>query len=178
MTALDSPRQRLSDFADDCEAWARLSCTADARGLFHRIAADARETARGRYLGEEGFRLALEAAKAQAAFAAWHSGAVDVAPEWGRVASDRAVPHANAPGVRLRPLRPPGALNACRLAELYGMNERSARRAIERGACSGLPGFYRDGCHWFAEPQAFERARRGVVSELCPKAAPAVHSGP
>lgn len=59
-----------------------------------------------------------------------------------------------------------GALGTARLAQLFGMDDRNVRRAIERAVHRGLPGFYKAGSEWRADLEAFERK----VSELCPRA--------
>lgn len=51
---------------------------------------------------------------------------------------------------------PPEALNPRQLGELYGLNERTVRRSIERGYRRGLPGYFHQGCHWYAEPELFQ----------------------
>ena len=61
---------------------------------------------------------------------------------------------------------PRNTLGTAQLADLFGMDDRNVRRAIERAIRLGLPGFYWTGSQWRADPEAFARE----VSELCPRA--------
>lgn len=170
-------RNRLRQLADSWEQSAAQSDNPDARSRYHKAAAEARMSARDPHLTETGLQMAIAAATAQARFAAWLDGeAIEPAtgtlePAWP------CRPYLPTPAPKDRPTEagtPPNAMNARQLAERFGIVERTARRAIERGVRKGWPGFYRDGCHWYAEPAAFDRARGPHLSELRPNSAPAV----
>lgn len=157
-------RDRLCQMADDCEERARLSDSADARSLFHRAATDARLIARTPCIAEDGLRLALERTTSEARFAAWLSGdALPETPTSPAQCTPTFEGHRPQPDAVSRPsdspAPPEGAMIARQLAETFGVPERTARRAIERGVRKGLPGFY---CipngvrtRWLAEVQAF-----------------------
>ncbi len=153
-------RQRLRSLADDCEARARRS-RGDVRSRYHRAASDARRDAAARYMGEDGLRLALEAAASQMRFAAWLDGEVipDDGPTSEPVECAGVAPSDQGGAPPGPPGRPAHALSAPRLAKLTGMSERGARKRIVHSFHRGLPGFYREGRRWFAERAAFAQFR-------------------
>lgn len=148
-------KDRLLRFADDCEERARRCASADARGLYHAAAANARRSATARHLDERGMRLALDAAQAQAKLAAWYDGEpVDDVPPLP------AAPVAAAPVAAVEaPCGP--LLNARQLCGLTGVPVRTARDRIARGYRRRLPGFHRDGALWLAELPAFKSLAKG-----------------
>lgn len=174
VAALAEGQSRLHRFANDCEELARRSsCSPDARGRYHRAAADARMFARMRHLGEQGLRLALDCVTADARFAAWLNGDTPAdsverpiereKPDgWHSPSQTAQTPLSESP-------RPPSGdmLNARQLAEAFGMSERGAHKAIVRGLDRGLPGFHCDGRRKYAERQAFASIVR-AGSELVP----------
>jgi hypothetical protein len=147
-----APLRRL---ADDCEERARRTDSAEARSSYHGAARAARMAIRMGYAGD--MAKSLRVASAMAALARCHEG-----EEIERVAM--AAPPLPTPSpFSLPPVDetlPSAALNARQLALMHGMPERTARRTIERGMRKGRPGFYRRGCHWYAEEQAFHAMRR------------------
>ena len=145
-------RQALHRLAEQCEQRARACDGDEARGRFNRAAADARRDATARYISPDGLRLAYDAADAQARFAAWCDGdrpAPDVAP---------SIAPAPPPAIQV-PARSPDARRPRQLGALFGMSERGALKRITHAFHRGVPGFYRDGRRWFAEPAAFEQFR-------------------
>lgn len=166
----DQTAIRLRDLANDCEERARLSSNDDARGLYRLAARNARNAASAGYLTADQRRAELSALAAVAGLARWHDGEPESAPF---VRPSEGLSNSYLPkSADLLPLPADkgseSALNARQLASLYPVNERTARRAIERGVIKGLPGFYRSGWQWLADREAFERVQRGRVSELCP----------
>lgn len=145
----------------------------EARGQYHAAAADARRAITDRYLGDEGRRLALAAAVAKAQLAAWYDGdAIEARCEsvQGLQALAAHQTPASSPSCSSESPTPPSdSLNPRQLAELTGVNERTARRTIERAVHKRIPGFYRDGWQWRAMPDAFARMRGvRIVSEYLP----------
>lgn len=116
-------------------------------------------------MGEDGLRMAVEAAAAQARFAAWLDGdGIEAAPEpvrgpLERVGQPIATPAVSSAG------ETPGAprLGTGELAKLHGMTPRGALKRIMHGYDQGLPGFFckwrGERRHWFAEPYAFAQFR-------------------
>lgn len=158
---------RFRQLADDSEEQARRSQHDLARNQFHKIAAEARMLARGPALPANGQSLAIEALEAQARFASWLNGDAPVAPEQSPRTGSPALPCRVAVPATI----PPDALNARQLAQRFGIVERTAFRAIERGLRYGWPGFHRVGCHLYAQPEAFPLALRRGLSELRPNGA-------
>lgn len=128
-------RTRLRRLADDCEERARLVDSGEARSLYHLAAREARRASERRHLGERELCGYLAAMTAQAQLARWYGGEADEYEAWAR------------PVERL--------LNPRQLADVFGMTDRGARKAIERGVRRGLEGFRRDGKRWLAEREAF-----------------------
>lgn len=156
--SLHEAREQLRSHADDMEERARKSGNTKARALYWRAADDARSALRTPHIDEHGLRCVLAATIAQAGWAAWCEGIYSTGPLDSPVESVEtkfSVVESNSP---LAPIVPVEALNARQIADRLGIGERRARRIIERCVKRGLPGFYRDGCHWFAEVSAFEQA--------------------
>jgi hypothetical protein len=145
---LPDPRQRLRRLADDCEELARRPINADAKSYYWRAANDARQAMTARHVNDAGLCAVLAMVEAQAQFARWCAGEAD----------DAAQP-CEAVALPATPPRHGNALNARQLAALFGLSERGARKAIERGASKGLAGFHRDGRNLFAERDAFAEFR-------------------
>lgn len=179
----DTLRTRLRSLADDCEERARLAPTGSrARALFHEAARDARQASTLRHTCASELQAALNAMEALAHAARWYIGEIDSAERkiGELMQAQRDSGHLKHGGARVHsgPLEKPitlteagidkhladraipdGTLNARQLAGLFGMTERGARKAIVRGVDRCLPGFYREGCHWYAERKAFEQMR-------------------
>ncbi len=130
-------RTRLRRLADDCEERARRADSADARSLFNQTAMLARRASQQPYQTERDLQGWLDAMSAQAGVARFLDG--------------DPVDHATFQPSR----RPAPLLGARQLADLFGMTERGARKAIERGHSRRLHGFHRDGKRWLAERDAF-----------------------
>ena len=153
---LDETADRLRQLADDCEERARRT-NGEARNLFHLAAREARNRAGARHLGDIERREALEAIKGFALFVRWLDG--EAVPEIGPLRLPELVQPAPVPQSALPPIV--GTLrNARQLGEAFGMSERGARKAIERGLRRNLAGFYRHGAKLLAEPEAFAQVRR------------------
>jgi hypothetical protein len=149
---MSAARARLCAFADDCEARARQAITGEAKSSYQRAAIAARRDAGALHIGERGMELALAAARATSDFARYLDGeTIDARP---------SVPIVDAPQT-VRQEAPPTrrGLNARQLARLVGMSERGALKRIVHGFDRDLPGFYRDGRRWFADPAAFDQFR-------------------
>lgn len=166
-------RDRLRQFADDCEERARGTRHGHARNLYHHSATTARLAANRRGAGDDCLGRTLQAMKAQAMLAQWYDGSEpdatpDIlsggfAPALSVSAGDRIrlanIDLTNPPEKHLAAC-PPDALDVAELAHLFAMSKRGAREAIRRNAEAGRSGFYRDGWRWFADREAFARARR------------------
>lgn len=151
---IETLRDKLRRLADDCEERARIASEGSkARGLLHEAARDARRAGSTRHTSEAELQAALQAMEALAQAARWYDGEI-IYPAMP------AQPERPSPAIA-EPIFRRDVLNARQLAELYGMSERGARKAIERGVDRALPGYYRDGCHLYAEPEAFEADRAG-----------------
>lgn len=151
---------RLRQLADDCDERARNSPMAQA--MFSGIARTARIAAGSPELDSTSRRAAFECLAAMANLARWFDGenGVSVDDQLDSLPLDRFKPAVFlAPPADRRSEIPLEALNPRQLAEHFTMNERTARRTIERAMRRGLPGFYREGRYWRAEPSAFEAIR-------------------
>jgi hypothetical protein len=147
-------QKRARELADDCEERARRSMVnGEARALYHLVAREARRLSVAPHLGEGDCREALAALTALARVARWYDG---------EGFADPLPAYQPAPALPLpEPPRPIAGelLNAAQLAAMFGMGERGARKAIERGYSRGLAGFHRHGALWFAEREAFAKFR-------------------
>lgn len=155
---LQETRERLRRLADDMEEMGRRSRKGEAKAIYFRAADDARSAIRARHVDVHGLLLVLAACNAQANLAAWLDGGDAIAPIGAPVESVEAKSGSAGCNRPAAPIVPVEALNARQIADRLGIGERRARRIIERCVKRGLPGFYRDGCHWFAEVSAFEQA--------------------
>lgn len=158
---VDQTALRLTQLADDCAERARRSTNGDSRNLYWLAARDARQSATARHMGEHGRRAALAHMMALAAVARGYEGETEYieAVPW-MAKPEPPQPEQVAPAAITDRM-----MNARQLAPLFGMSERGARKAIERGERRGLAGFYRDGALWLAEREAFARSR-GVTDNL------------
>lgn len=152
MTALDAIRQRLRSFADDCDQRASQARNPQARGFFHLAARNARQAMAGWYGGDR--RKAVVAMEGLRLAAQWIEDP-DAQLEGAEVARVSTTAGASIPEAP----KPPRGLKPSALAELAGMTERGARKRIVHCYHRGLPGFYRTGRRWFAEPEAFAQFR-------------------
>lgn len=151
-------RERLQRLADDCEERARLSTNSDARSLYWLAARECRLT----MIARDGRQRATFAAMtAQAQLARWYDGEDIYGAEPASAPLECFSASVRASDAQPTS-RPPQGLRARQLAEMSGMSERGALKRIVHGFHKGLPGFYRDGCHWFAEREAFARFRIGA----------------
>lgn len=158
---------RLKQLADDCEERARLSRNADARGLYHLAATQARMREAGRHWSDLDRRDATDALSALVKAARWLDGEcitdilsegkshsmADLRSYSGSLPSLSNFPLTQSPSPA--PPVPSSAFNARQLAERFSVPERTARYRIEQAVRRGRAGFYRDGCRWYAEPLAF-----------------------
>lgn len=140
---------RLREFADDCEERSRILREAAQRARLASIDPTLSSDDRAACLDElRHFVGSMLAYPESATNALNDNNALESSP------ADRiSVAGADALGTK-------------RLAQLFGMDDRNVRRAIERAVHRGLPGFYKAGSEWRADREAFERK----VSELCPRA--------
>lgn len=158
---------RLRQLANDCEERARGDDNALAVSALGWIARQARQAAMAPHLALAERAEALEFLSEFAHVARRYCGGFDesvrpmldcVDSDWHNSADYRPLPPDNVSVLA-------SALPAGKIASLFGLNDRTARRAIEKGKRLGLPGFYCEGRYWFAERDAF--AAR--MSELCPR---------
>lgn len=152
-------RDQVRRLADECEERARWSPVGSlARSLLNLGSAQARQAAANRHYSEEDLQAVHRFASAMLAIQGENSGYIALQARQGaQVAAPVSVPTQRH-----------NALNARQLSSLFGMSERGARGAIERGVRRGLEGFFRDGALWLAERDAFGRMRAAKGGAIDP----------
>lgn len=144
---------QLRWLANECDQLATQT-SGDAGKLLAIVSRHARQTAMAPNLTPDQRRDYLNRLRALTSCARWFAGLDE---------TNHNAPAIAAPAITPAPA---GLLGSSELAKAFGLSDRHVRRVIGEAMAKGLPGFYRDGWRWQADPVAF--ASR--MSELCPSA--------
>lgn len=134
---IDDLRNRLRWLTDDCLERRRLSSNDTARTCYWMAAQGAGQALALRHATSQELQAHLNAMEAAAKLGRWNDG------------------HVEEYDALLAAPRPARLFNARQLADMFGMTDRGARKAIKRGNDRRLQGFHRVGKRAFAEREAF-----------------------